>query len=46
MTNIVAETISKVSRNTRNQAIIIKNKKAAKTATAKDLVFDLSKILK
>jgi len=41
----VDEIISKVSRNTRNQASMIKNKKAAKTATQKDLIFDLNKIV-
>jgi hypothetical protein len=44
LAKMVADKISKVSRNTRNQAIIRKNRKAAKIATRKVLAFDLKKI--
>ncbi|RUR84014.1 hypothetical protein DSM107007_30720 [Nostoc sp. PCC 7120 = FACHB-418] len=40
-----AEMTSNVSRNTRNQAIIIKNKNAPATATKKLLILEASKTL-
>jgi hypothetical protein len=43
LAKIAAEITSKPSRNTRNQATITNNMKAAKTATIKVLVFDLNR---
>jgi hypothetical protein len=45
LARIVAHKISKISRNTRNQATMRKNRKAAKIATPKLLVLDLNKML-
>ena len=45
LAKIVAHKMSKMSRNTRNQATMRKNRKAAKIATPKDLALDLNKIL-